>query len=165
MIKATKLSEWEGRRGRTPLNNFMKTRIILGLCVVVGVGCLSVQAADNPAQAAARMALEQKLSRPDAWEPQPLTSATAPTTPAVAVVARTVQYAANITGTVSPKAVTPQTARASTTPLAAAVPHLLLLVMLLLIISFLTMTFLVLKLLRQNSRDYGTPQASTGSRT
>ncbi len=40
----------------------MKTRIILGLCVVLGVGCISVRAADNPAQAAARAALEQKLN-------------------------------------------------------------------------------------------------------
>ena len=31
---------------------------------------MSVRAADNPAQAAARAVLEQKLNQPDAWEPQ-----------------------------------------------------------------------------------------------
>jgi hypothetical protein len=187
-MKEKKLCGWESRRAhqfnassvqlanrlnrpwgcspkRLQVDHFMVIRIFLGLCVVLGAGCISVRAADNPAQAAARVALEQKLSQPDAWEPQPLTPAT---TPSVAVVKQPVKSAANVTGTVSKKAVTPQTAQAPTTPMAApaaAAPDRLLLIMSLLIISFLTMSFLLLKLLRQNSRHYGSDQASTSSRT
>ena len=43
----------------------MKTRILLGLCVFLGAGFISVRAADNPAQAAARAALVQKLNELD----------------------------------------------------------------------------------------------------
>jgi hypothetical protein len=53
------------------MDHFLKIRITLGLCVVLGASFNSVRAADNPAQAAARAALEQKLSQSDAWEPQP----------------------------------------------------------------------------------------------
>jgi hypothetical protein len=48
-----------------PLNHFMKARIVLGLCVLLGAGFISARAADNPAQAAARAALEQKLNELD----------------------------------------------------------------------------------------------------
>jgi hypothetical protein len=130
------------------MDNFMKIRIFLGLCVVLGVSPVSAQASDNPAQAAARAALEQKLSQPDAWEPQPLTPMTTPsvivvqqpvksaasTTANIAahtaasttartavspVASATVSTAASTTRTVSEKAVTPQTTLASTTPIAA----------------------------------------------
>jgi len=150
---------------RLEVDNFMKIRIVLGLFIVLGASCASVRAADNPAQAAARVILEQKLSQPDAWEPQPLTPAA--TAPSVAAARQPVKAATNVTGTVFEKAVTPQTAQAPTTPVAApaaapaavasvvASPDMLLLMMSLLIISFLTMSFLLLKLLRQNSRNYG----------
>ena len=149
---------------RLELDDFMKIRIVLGLFIVLGASCASVRAADNPAQAAARVILEQKLSQPDAWDPQPLTPVA--TTPSVAVARQPVKAAGNVTGTVFEKAMTPQTVQAPTTPVAApaapaavasvvASPDLLLLMMSLLIISFLTTSFLLLKLLRQNSRNYG----------
>ncbi len=148
----------------------MKSRIFLGLCIVLGAGCLAVRAADTPAQAAARVALEQKLSRSDAWEPQPLTAVI---TPAMGVVGQPVKSTATATGTVSGKAVISQSTLASTAPKAApaavvsiaVAPRILFLVLSLLIISFLTMSFLFLKLLRQNSRQYDSRQASTGSHT
>jgi hypothetical protein len=40
----------------------IKTRIILGLCILLGAGFISARAADNPAQAAARAVLLQKLN-------------------------------------------------------------------------------------------------------
>ena len=40
-------------------------RLILGLCVVLGVSSISVRAADSLAQATARVALEQKMSKLD----------------------------------------------------------------------------------------------------
>ena len=43
----------------------MKTRIVLGLFILLGVGFISARAADNPAQAAARAALLQKLNELD----------------------------------------------------------------------------------------------------
>ena len=102
---------------RIKMDHFLKIRITLGLCVVLGASFNSVRAADNPAQAAARAALEQKLSQSDAWEPQSLTTAT--NTPSKAVVEQPGKAATNITGTVSEKAVTPQTAPVATTPVVA----------------------------------------------
>jgi hypothetical protein len=43
----------------------MKTTVILGLCILLGAGFISARAADNPAQAAARAALLQKLNELD----------------------------------------------------------------------------------------------------
>jgi hypothetical protein len=43
----------------------MKTTVILGLCILLGAGFISVRAADNPAQAAARAVLLQKLKELD----------------------------------------------------------------------------------------------------
>jgi hypothetical protein len=43
----------------------IKTGIVLGLCILLGAGFISARAADNPAQAAARAALLQKLNEPD----------------------------------------------------------------------------------------------------
>jgi hypothetical protein len=143
----------------------MKTRITLGLCVVLGAGSISVRAADNPAQAAARAALEYKMSQPDAWNPQSLTTITALTTPAVAATQPPVQPAGNVTATLSAKAATPQSAAASTSPMAAVIPRLLLLTVAFLTIVVLAMSFLVLKLIRQNSRAYEANQDSTSSRT
>jgi hypothetical protein len=57
----------------------MKTAVILGLCILLGAGFISARAADNPAQAAARAVLLQKLYELD--HPQtsvPLTPAQAP---------------------------------------------------------------------------------------
>jgi hypothetical protein len=159
-----------GRCCKTSSNSFMNIRIFLGLCVVLGAGFISVRAADNPAQAAARVALEQKLSQPDAWEPQPLTAAP---TPSVAVVQQPGKSAANVTGTVAEKAVTPQTDLAPTTPVpalvavvpAAVAPVTSVLMLSFLMLSFLILSLLLLKFLRQNSRSYGSNQDSTSSGT
>ena len=61
------------------MNGYTKTslKITLGLCLLGGA-LAAYGATDNPAQAAARAALMQKLSRPDAWAPQPLTPVTDP---------------------------------------------------------------------------------------
>jgi hypothetical protein len=48
----------------------MKTRIVLGLFILLGAGFISARAADNPAQAAARASLVQKLN--DLDRPQTL---------------------------------------------------------------------------------------------
>ena len=138
-------------------------QLILGLCVVLGVSAISVRAADNPAQAAARVALEQKMYELD--HPQTLLPPVR-VTRSEAVVKQPVQYAANVTGTVSQKAVTPQTAPASTTPvaapaigaLAAGAPRMSFLILSLLILACIISSLLLLKLRLQNSR-----QPVTGS--
>ncbi len=70
---------FQGQNRRAPLNHFAKTRIILGLCLVMGAGCMSVRAVDNPAQAAARAALVQKLN--DLDQPQTMQTPRAPRVP------------------------------------------------------------------------------------
>ena len=142
-------------------------RLILGLCVVLGVSAISVRAADNPAQAAARVALEQKMYELDHAQtlPPPVQ-----VTRSEAVVKQPVKYASNVTGTDSPKAVTPQTTPASTTPEAASVavapaavasvavapaavaPHMLILLLSLLTLTCIILSLLLLKLRLQNSR-------------
>ena len=147
-------------------------QFILGLCVVLGVSAISVQANDNPAQAAARVALEQKMYELD--HPQTLLPPVRVTL-SEAVVKQPVKYAANVTGTVSPKAVIPQTAPASATPVAASVavapvavapaavasvavapaavaPRMLILLLSLLILACIILSLLLLKLRLQNSR-------------
>jgi len=104
---------------RVKVDNFIKIRIALGLCIVLGAGFISLRAADTPAQAAARALLEQKLNQPDAWEPQPLTTAT--TTPTGAVVEQPGKTATNIAGTTLEKAATPQTVPLATTSAPAPV--------------------------------------------
>jgi hypothetical protein len=117
-------------------------QLILGLCVVLGVSSISVRANDNPAQAAARVALEQKMYELDHAQtlPPPVR-----VTRSEAVVEQPGKSAANATATVSEKAVTPQTALAPTTPVAA--PAAVAPVKSLLILSFLILSFLLLKLL------------------
>jgi hypothetical protein len=58
-------SHRQGGCHNIPLNHFMKARIVLGLCVLLGAGFISARASDNPAQAAARAALVQKLNELD----------------------------------------------------------------------------------------------------
>ncbi|MGA2241034.1 MAG: hypothetical protein ABSH11_03225 [Verrucomicrobiota bacterium] len=94
----------------------MKIRIALGLCVVLGAGSISLRAADNPAQAAARAALVQKLNQPDGPQTQSLP---ATNTPSEAVVEQPGKSSGSVTETVSEKAVTPQTAPVATAPVAA----------------------------------------------
>ena len=94
----------------------MKIRIALGLCVVLGAGFISVQAADTAAQAAARSALIQMLNHSD--DP-PTRSLPATNTFAQAVVKQPVTSAATVTATVPAIAVTPQTDPVATTPVAA----------------------------------------------
>jgi hypothetical protein len=100
------------------MDNFMKIRIALGLCVVLGAGFFSVRAADTPAQAAARVALEQKLNHPD---DSPTQSLPATNTLSQTVVEQPGKSATNVTEIVPEKAVTPQTAPVATTPVAAPV--------------------------------------------
>jgi hypothetical protein len=57
----------------------MKIGIVLGLCILLGAGFISARAADNPAQAAARAALLQKLNELD--HPQTLVPAAPAQTP------------------------------------------------------------------------------------
>ncbi len=152
-------------------------RLTLGLCVVLGVSAISVQANDNPAQAAARVALEQKIYELDHAQtlPPPVQ-----VTRSKAVVKQPVKYAANVTGTISKKAVIPQTTPASATPVAVSVAvapvavapaavapaavasaavapvavthHALILLLSLLILACIISSLLLLKLRLQNSR-------------
>ena len=137
--------------------NANSIQFILGLCVVLGLSAITVRAADNPAQAAARVALEQKIYELD--HPQTLLPPVR-VTRSEAAVKQPVQYAANVTGTVSTKAVTPQTAPAPATPvtapaigaLAAGAPHMSFLILSLLILVCIISSLLLLKLRPQNSR-------------
>jgi hypothetical protein len=95
------------------MDNSMKIRVFLGLCVVLGAGFISVRAADTPAQAAARAALEQMLNRPDDSQTQSLP---ATNTLSKAVVEQRGKPATSVTETILAKAVTPQTAPVATTP-------------------------------------------------
>jgi len=155
---------------RMKMDSFMKIRIALGLCVVLGAGFISIRAADNPAQAAARVALERMLNPPD---DSPTPSLPATNTLSETLVEQPGKSAANVTETVPEKAVTPQTAPVATTPVAApaavspaavapvvaspapvapaaapAMPFLMLwgLLLSLLLISFVIMSILLLKL-------------------
>jgi hypothetical protein len=126
-------------------------RLILGLSVVLGVSSISVRAADNLAQAAARVALEQKMSELD--HSQALLAV--PVTHSKAMVEQAGKPAASITGTVSEKVVTPQAALEPTTPVAASAavaPHNLILLLSLLILAGFILSLLLLKVLLQNSR-------------
>ena len=147
-------------------------RLILGLCVVLGVSAISVRAADNPAQAAARVALEQKMYELDHAQTLP---SPVQVTRSQAVVKQPVKYAANVTGTISKKAVIPQTTPASATPVAASVAvapvavapaavasaavapvavthHSLILLLSLLILACIISSLLLLKFRMQHSR-------------
>ena len=142
------------------MDNSMKIRVFLGLCVVLGAGFISVRAADTPAQAAARVALTQKMSELD-QVPAPPSSALV--TPSQAVVKQPGKSSANITGTVSEKAAIAQTAPSPTTPVKAsaavapaAVAHGMhgMLSMLILMLVCFVLAFLLLKFLLQYSRRY-----------
>ena len=105
-------------RCRRPLNHFMKIRI--ALCVVLGASFISFGAPDNPAQAAARAALEQKLKQPDAWEPQPLTEVA--NLPSIAMAKPSVKPVASVAGIVSAKMTAPPNVPAPTARVAAPAP-------------------------------------------
>jgi hypothetical protein len=98
------------------MDNSMKIRIALGLCILLGAGFISVQAADTAVQAAARSALIQMLNHSD--DP-PTRSLPATNTFAQVVVEQPVTSAATVTATVPAIAVTPQTDPVATTPVAA----------------------------------------------
>jgi hypothetical protein len=156
-------------------------QFILGLCVILGVSSISVRAADNPAQAAARVALEQKMYELDHALTPPVVSVIR----SKAVVGQPGKSAANVTATVSKKAVTPQPALAPTTPAtastavapaavvltavapAAVAPHRLILMlacfMVCFILSLLLLKLLLRKVLLQNSRSCSSNQDSTSS--
>ncbi len=136
-------------------------QLILGLCVVLGVSSISVRAADNLAQAAARVAMEQKMSELD--QSQALLAV--PVTRSKAVVEQPGSPAASLTGTVSKKVATPQIVLASATPVAASAvvaptaaapaavaPHSLILLLSLLILACFILSLLLLKAMLQNSR-------------
>jgi len=88
------------------MDNFMKIRVALGLCVVLGAGFFSVRAADTPAQAAARVALEQMLNPPDDSQTPSLP---ATNTLSEAMVEQPGESVTTVSETVPEKAVTPQT--------------------------------------------------------
>ena len=96
---------------------FMKIRIALGLCLVLGAGFLSVRAADNPAQAAARRLWNKNLASRTPGNPQSLTTAT--NTLSEALVEQTGNSATNVTETVPEKTVAPKIAPVTTNPVAA----------------------------------------------
>jgi hypothetical protein len=171
-MKNNKHCKSESQQQQAQQFNANPIQLILGLCVVLGVSAISVQANDNPAQAAARVALEQKMYELD--HPQTLPPPVR-VTRSQAVVKQPVKYAANVTGTVSKKAVTPQTAPAPATPVAASVAvapvavapvavapaavapvavahHVLILLLSLLILACIILSLLLLKLRLQNSR-------------
>ena len=96
----------------------MKIRIALGLCAVLGASFFSIRAADTPAQATARAALEQKLNHPDN---SPTWSLPATNTLPEAVVEQPGESAANVAEIVPEKAPAPETAPLATAPVAAPV--------------------------------------------
>ena len=145
--------------------NAMKIRIFFGLCIILGASFISVHAADTPAQAAARVALLQKMNELDNAQtpPPPVLVASSK-----AVVKQPGKSPVNVTGIVAEKAVTPQTALAPTTPVAApaaVAPAMSHLILSLLILSILIPSLLLLKFLLRNSRNYGSGQDSTSSGT
>jgi competence protein ComGC len=197
------------------LFNANPIQLILGLCVIFGVSSISVRANDNPAQAAARVALEQKMYELDhpqtllalsvtpsqavvkqqpgksvansVWAndnpaqaaarvaleqkmyelDHPQTLPALSVTPSQAVVKQQPgKSAANVTGTVSKKVVTLRTALVPSTPVAAratgapaAVAHHMLILML---VCFI-LSLLVLLVLLQHSRRVNSNQDSTSS--
>ena len=144
--------------------NAVTIRIFLGLCVILGASFISVRAGDTPAQAAARVALLQKMNELDnAQTPPPVLVASSK-----AVVKQPGKSAANVTGTVAEKTVTPQTTPVPITPVAApaaVAPAMSRLILSLLILSILIPSLLLLKFLLRNSRNYGSGQDSTSSGT
>jgi len=166
------------------MDYFMKIRIALGLCLVLGGGSISLRAADNPAQAAARAALIQKLNELDGPQTQSLPTTN---TPSEAVVEQPGKSAGSVTETVPENAVTPQTAPVATTPAAAPVavapakwPATLLLVFIALLLIALVVTLILLLKLRalklrlqkdpavmaraaEASRSHGSKRNSTGA--
>jgi hypothetical protein len=144
--------------------NAVTIRIFLGLCVILGASFISVRAADTPAQAAARVALLQKMNELDnAQTPPPVLVASSK-----AVVKQPGKSAANVTGTLAEKAVTSQTTPAPITPVAApaaVAPAMSRLILSILILSILIPSLLLLKFLLRNSRNYGSGQDSTSSGT
>jgi hypothetical protein len=98
------------------MDNFMKIGIALGLCAVLSASFISVRAADTPAQAAARVALERMLNPSDDSQTRSLP---ATNTLSQAVVEQPGKSAATVTETVPEKAVTTQTTPGATTPVAA----------------------------------------------
>jgi hypothetical protein len=152
------------KRESQPAHQFNANPIqfILGLCVVLGVSAISVQANDNPAQAAARVALEQKMYDLDHQQTLPVVSVA----PSQAVMKQqTGKSAPSVTAMVSKQTVTPQIALAPTTPVAASVvvapaavapaaviPHKLILLLSFLMLLCIILSLLLLKVLLQNSR-------------
>jgi hypothetical protein len=109
---------WGCSQKRMKMDNFRKIRIALGLCIALSAGFISVRAADNPAQAAARVALERILNSSDDSQAKSLP---ATNTLSEAAVEQPVKSAANVTEIAPEKAVTPQIALVATTPVAAPV--------------------------------------------
>ena len=134
------------------MGNSMKIRVALGLCVALGAGFISVRAADTPAQAAARAALEPMLAQPGNSQ---VRSLPATNTLSEAVVEQPAQSATTVTEPIPEKAVAPQIAPVATTPVAApvavapaaAVPTTPFLIMSLLFLSLLLILLLIMSLL------------------
>ncbi len=145
---------------RTHQFNAMKIRIFLGLCAVLGASFISVRAEDNPAQAAARVVLLQKMEELDRVQIPPPSPATLKT-----AVEQPVKNAADLTGTVSPKAAIPGTVPAPTTPVAvpaAVAPALSHRLLSLIILSSFIPLLLLAKFLLRYYRGCSPGQDSTG---
>jgi hypothetical protein len=112
------VSKSETQTAQTSPANLARIRITLALLVTLMASLISVHAADSLAQAAARVALLQKmydLDHPQIRQPVPVA-------PVAAVVAQSHRAVANMTGTVSVKTATPQTGPTATIPTAAPAP-------------------------------------------
>ena len=163
-MKNNKHCKSESQQQQAQQFNANPIQLILGLCVILGVSAISVRANDNPAQAAARVALEQKMYELD--HPQTLPLLAQVTRSEAVVKQQPGKSAANVTAIVSKKAVTPQTALVLSTPVAApaavapaAVAHHKLILMLACFIP----SFLVLLVLLQHSRRGNSNQDSISS--
>jgi hypothetical protein len=101
------------------MDHFKKIGIVLALSVVLGASTNFLRAADNPAQAAARVALMQRLDQPDGPKIQSLP---ATNQPAEAVTEQPAKPAAGVSEPVTVVAATSQTVPETTAPAAAPTP-------------------------------------------
>jgi DNA polymerase III gamma/tau subunit len=168
-------------------DKLIKIAIFSSLCIMLGASLISVRAADNPAQAAARMAVEQKFNELDSQTVLPDASV-APSPAVVQAVAKpeasvaVYEKAMDAQTQTAPAPADPVTASvvadpAPVTPAAVAstaatpvpVPHVAsaadttIPVLSFLIILVMVLSFLLLRLLLQNARAAGANQASNSA--
>lgn len=95
----------------------MKKIILIGMCIALGAGLVSVRATDTPVQAAARAALMQRLNKVEHPQAEPL-----PETNTPSAAAEPVQPATNATAAVSEPPAPPPAAPMASTPEVVSVP-------------------------------------------